>query len=150
MTDGVYAQPMKLGHNWVIPAEITIENTGKSEAGADVNITFIDKAGKVAVSVNSKVMVPALMQQEAKINLTVDGPELWDTGHPVLYKVITRINGPDNTRDSLVTACGFRTIRFDADSTLELAQRQYRKKHQSDGFKQCGKYQTNFKRKVDW
>ena len=47
VTDGVYANPVKAANGtWMIPAEVTLANTGDSPASASVDIGVFDAAGR--------------------------------------------------------------------------------------------------------
>lgn len=117
VTDGVFAQPVKTAQGaWTIPAEITLENSGKNTQTATVEVTVLDKTGnKVAQGTNS-ITLNALQKAPTVLSIPINKPELWSPDHPVLYKVLTRVKQNGLQTDSIATTCGFRTIRFTADS----------------------------------
>jgi beta-galactosidase len=117
ITDGVFAQPVKTAQNtWTIPAEITLENSGKTTQTATVEVTVLDKHGKKVAQGNNNITLNALQKAPASLSIPINNPELWSLDHPVLYQVITRVKQNGLQTDSLATTCGFRTIRFTADS----------------------------------
>ena len=121
MTDGVYAHPVKSAQGaWTIPAEVTVENSGKQDAPVQVEFTVLDNTGKKVAGGNVTATVNALDKIPAKLNLSVTNPQLWTVEKPTLYKVITRVRQNGVLSDSLLTTCGFRTLRFDADSGFFL------------------------------
>ena len=121
ITDGVYANPVKLTANkWMIPVEVTIENSGKTNETVEVASFFTDPKNKTGVSVSTKVQVNALGQAVAKINLPVTNPDLWWVDHPNLYQVKTMVKKDGQLLDASSVNCGFRTIKFTADSGFYL------------------------------
>ncbi|MEI6535544.1 MAG: glycoside hydrolase family 2 TIM barrel-domain containing protein, partial [Verrucomicrobiaceae bacterium] len=121
VTDGVFAQPVRSADGtWTIPAEITLANSGKESAAATVEITLLDPDGKTVTSASTDCQVTALGEQTAKAILTVKQPRLWSIDSPSLYSAITTVKQGDRTTDEVVTPCGFRTLRFDANNGFSL------------------------------
>jgi beta-galactosidase len=121
ITDGVFANPVKTDPgNWQIPAEITLANSAKGIEDVRVEMSLLDRTGQRLVNGSTNVTINSLQQAVGKINLTVNNPELWSPETPVLYQVVTTVYSKDKIVDSLVTRCGFRTLRFDADSGFFL------------------------------
>ncbi|MBC8054263.1 MAG: glycoside hydrolase family 2 protein [Sphingobacteriaceae bacterium] len=121
MTDGVFAHPIKSANGtWTIPAEVTVENSGKQAAPVVVELAVFDKSGKMVADAKTSATVNALDKVPAKLSLSVSNPELWSPENPALYKVITRVKQNGRQSDSLVTFCGFRTTRFDTNTGFYL------------------------------
>ncbi|WP_221452655.1 beta-galactosidase GalA [Mucilaginibacter sp. FT3.2] len=121
ITDGVFAQPVKnTAGNWEIPVEATLENTGKLNADATVSSTLLDSKGNKIVSAETLATVTPLGQAVAHLSLAVNTPRLWTLDEPTLYKVQTIVKQNGLPTDTLITTCGFRTIRFTADSGFYL------------------------------
>ncbi|RKR79923.1 beta-galactosidase [Mucilaginibacter gracilis] len=121
ITDGVYAHPVKNAQgSWDIPAEITLENSGKLPLTAGIEISVFDQRGQKITSGNTSAMIAPLDRSVANIALQVSHPGLWSPDNPVLYNVVTLVKLDGITTDSLVTSCGFRTLRFTADSGFYL------------------------------
>ena len=122
ITDGVFAQPIKNKQgNWLIPVEATIENSGKEAASFVVESKVFKSDGTVIAQGKSKIeTVNPLGENIAKINILINNPELWTLENPVLYKVKTVVIKDDKFADEVITTCGFRTIRFTADSGFFL------------------------------
>jgi beta-galactosidase len=116
ITDGVYANPVRGANGkWTIPAEVTLGNTGKDAASASVEIGVFDSAGKKIASGKSKpVNIVPMDQAVAKLSIPAVAPQLWSVDHPNLYTVRMTVLHDNKPVDSVETACGFRTIRFDA------------------------------------
>jgi beta-galactosidase len=115
-TDGVYANPVKDANGkWLIPAEVTLANTGADAASALVEVAVFDAAGKrVAGARSAPVSVIAQGDAVAKVSVPVAAPQLWSVDKPTLYTVRTTVLQGGKPVDALDTQAGFRTIRFDA------------------------------------
>ena len=121
ITDGVYAQPVKAKNgSWSLPVQATIENTGKTTASYVIETSLLDKKGKVVGQSTANGEVTALNQNITSATIAVSDPELWDIDQPTLYQVRTVIKQNGIETDHLTTTCGFRTIRFTADSGFYL------------------------------
>ena len=122
VTDGVFAQPVRESSgSWIIPVEANLENSGEaSSSDIDVEVSLFDKAGKNIVSRKTTSSVGTLGQCIAKLTLPVNNPDIWSLEHPTLYSVKTVLWEKGIKLDSLITSCGFRTIRFTPDSGFYL------------------------------
>jgi len=122
VTDGVYANPVKAPDGtWVIPAEVTLANTGPEAASASVDIAVFDAAGqRVAGARSASVSIVPQGDNLAKVEVPVSAPQLWSVDKPTLYTVRTTVLRDDKPVDSLDTSCGFRTIRFDTQKGFSL------------------------------
>ncbi len=116
VTDGVFAQPVKKSKGtWEIPAEVTLENSGKEPAKGSVTMRLLSPDGKEVASGSGKATVPVLGRSVVKFSIPVKNPLLWSPDHPALYKVETSVTSPGGNADQVAFHCGFRTIRFDAE-----------------------------------
>lgn len=115
-TDGVYANPVKTARGqWVIPAEVTLANTGAATASAVVEVAVFDAAGRrVAVARSVPVSVVPQSDALAKVSVPVASPKLWSVDAPNLYTVRTTVLQGGKPLDTVDTQAGFRTLRFDA------------------------------------
>jgi beta-galactosidase len=121
VTDGVFAHPVKSASGeWEIPIEVSLQNTGNTSADATVSSTLIDQKGNVVVSAETSAKVGVLDKNTAHLLLKTSNPNLWSPDEPVLYKVYTVVKQNGLSVDTLTTKCGFRTIRFTADSGFYL------------------------------
>jgi beta-galactosidase len=121
ITDGVFAHPLKQSTTaWTIPVEATIENTGKNATNVEVESMLYDPSGKLVTQASAAGKVNMLGQLVTKLNLQVKNPQLWWVDNPVLYTVKTIVKQSGKQIDELTTSCGFRTIRFTADSGFYL------------------------------
>lgn len=120
-TDGVFAHPVRREDGmWEIPAEVSLYNSGKLNAEAEVEISVNAPDGKMVARQNRKINVASLREKTAKLTLQVENPSLWSPDSPTLYQVKTRICQNGKVTDEIVTRCGFRTIRFDKDTGFWL------------------------------
>jgi beta-galactosidase len=121
-TDGVHANPVKGGDGkWVIPAEVTLANTGAAAASALVEVAVFDAAGKrVAAARSAPVNVISQGQALATVSVPVAAPRLWSVDQPNLYTVRTTLLQSGKPVDGVDTQAGFRTIRFDAKNGFFL------------------------------
>ncbi|WP_256009607.1 beta-galactosidase GalA [Desertivirga xinjiangensis] len=123
VTDGIYANPVKASgpkNEWKIPVEISLRNDGRAIAQPDIEVILVDPGNNTLASANLRGSVEALEAKTFSLTLSVSGPRLWEPESPVLYKVLTRIKENGKIMDQRITKCGFRTIRFSADSGFFL------------------------------
>lgn len=120
VTDGVYAHPVRVGNAWTLPVEVKLAHTGHQPAKADVQVSLLDATGKTVVTTNMQTSVASLGEGVVRTTIPVDKPTLWSVESPYLYRVKTTVRQGATLVDSLTTTCGFRTIRFDADSGFYL------------------------------
>ncbi|RYY31911.1 MAG: beta-galactosidase, partial [Sphingobacteriaceae bacterium] len=121
ITDGVFANPVKdKKGNWVVPVEVTVENSGKADADVEVEAFVTDKSGKLINHSSAQSRVAVLGRKVANLMLTVDHPTLWSVDTPALYRVIVKVKQSGIVTDTLLTKCGFRTVRFDSEKGLFL------------------------------
>ena len=121
VTDGVYAHPRRQSDGtWLIPAEVTLTNIGKSAAPVDVQVELSDPKGARVAVVTQKAQVEPLTQSVAKLSLTVSSPQLWSVDEPILYRVRTSVLREGKTVDAVTTTAGFRYFRFDPNTGFSL------------------------------
>lgn len=119
-TDGIFANPVKEGNKWVIPAEVTLYNSGEEETEANLLLKIISPDGKIVANDRQKVSVKALRENTAKFTFYINNPLLWSPDSPHLYKVIASVEQNGETIDETSTKCGFRTLRFDSETGFWL------------------------------
>lgn len=119
-TDGVYAHPVKKDNGWIVPVEVTVNNSSDKKESIEVTSTLVDATGKTIATGHANGAVGALKDEVVKYNLAVSNPKLWTLEQPALYKVITTVKRAGIKADELTTTCGFRTIRFDKNTGFYL------------------------------
>lgn len=121
ITDGIFAQPVLDKKNqWLIPVEAMLENSGKTAASASVDVTLFDPQGKKLTTGGTSATLQPLQQNTAKLSLKVNKPKLWSVDEPTLYTVQTIVKNKGQPVDTVFTQCGFRSIKFTADSGFYL------------------------------
>ncbi|MDI7774116.1 beta-galactosidase GalA [Asticcacaulis sp. EMRT-3] len=124
VTDGVFANPVKDGDTWIIPVEVTLNNSGTKTAQVSVISELRDPAGKVMGAINAQAACDPLGQSVIRMSLPVGfAPDLWSPETPVVYSVATRVEQGGRVLDAVTTPCGFRTTRWDADQGFFLNDR---------------------------
>lgn len=121
VTDGVYANPvLKGGERWEIPMEVRLFNSGESPETIEVTSTLIDPDGKELEQSRSRLGLGPLENGVVELSLGFKSPDLWSVDSPTLYSVRTEVRGGSGIADAVITPCGFRAIRFDADKGFFL------------------------------
>jgi beta-galactosidase len=121
VSDGVHADPRKdADGRWAVPVTATLYNIGKKDAPVEVRAELIDETGKTVARASASGSAASL--EQSTVSLTINGiqPKLWSIETPNLYTVKTIVLLDGKTVDERITACGFRTIRFDADKGFFL------------------------------
>ena len=96
-------------------ATVKVETFIKAEAGAEVEITLVDAAGKTVAT-----------GKGTNVTLNVDNPHLWNgVADPYLYKVIAVLKRDDVELDRVESSCGIRTIKFDPKTGFYLNGKAY-------------------------
>jgi beta-galactosidase len=126
VTDGVFAQPVRDdAGRWTIPAQITLNNSGKTTERAKVELSLIDPEGQVVATFPTVGMtLEALQTATAQTTLAVTSPRLWSIDTPTLYTVRAAVSllaadGP-HVSDQFDIHVGFRSFRFDAKTGFYL------------------------------
>ncbi len=120
-TNGVYANPVKENYNnWTIPIEVTTENNGNTKQPVEIESSLFDKNNLLIARQSVTAIADVLKPDNVYFTMNVHNPVLWSVDNPVLYKVVTQIKKDGNVLDEQITKCGFRTIRFDANTGFYL------------------------------
>lgn len=121
-TDGIYAVPVRSPEGtWSVPVEVTLGNITSKVTPVDITAELLDPEGKVIVSERCSATVPVLESAGTNITLPVPGtPRLWSVDAPVLHTVRVSVRREGKLLDEAGVACGFRTIRFDAEKGFFL------------------------------
>lgn len=120
ITDGVYANPVKVSEGWEIPVEVTLNNTKKYAENVTVDVSLFDPKGQLVTSASTVATIPVLKNAVANMLLKVINPTRWDINNPVLYTVKTTLSQNKVVLQEEITKCGFRTIRFDNETGFYL------------------------------
>lgn len=122
-TDGVFAHPVHAGGNsWMIPVEVTVFNSTEQNKTTGIAVSLFNSKGQEMAKASTSLQAVVLEKNKVQLQLQVEHPELWTLENPALYTVKTRITA-GAYQDEVITRCGFRTIRFTADSGFYLNNR---------------------------
>jgi len=120
-TDGVYANPIKISEwEWKIPVETEVFNSSEKTIEIHSQIQINDIHGTIITKSIDNTSLAPLERKTIKSTLFVNKPVLWSIDNPTLYTVSSKIIDKAGNADEEVLKCGFRTIRFDADSGFYL------------------------------
>lgn len=121
VTDGIWANPIKIEDDkWKLPVEVLLNNSGKDTALGEVEVLLQDSNRKVLSSKKADIGVKALRNASVSLSFVVSNPDLWSPDVPSLYNVRTIVRQNGKVVDMTDTRCGFRSIRFDADTGFWL------------------------------
>lgn len=99
----------------------TVKNDGSNAASVTVQQRILDADGKVVGKpADAGASVPSQNSANIEVELVLDRPELWDTGHPYLYTMETTLKVGARTVDVYTTKFGVRTARFDKEKGFLL------------------------------
>lgn len=103
-------------------AALTADIALTNETSHNVIVRVIStlKYGDTPVSrALSRITIGAMEETVVTQTFDVENPRLWDIDNPELYSLVTEVRGRD-ILDNVVTAVGFRTLRFDPDKGFFL------------------------------
>ena len=121
VTDGVWANPVNVGGDrWTLPVEVSLNNIAEREAKGEVEVSLQDAEGKTIATKRTGINVASLREETAHLTFDVEAPRLWSPESPTLYNVRTKVLQGGKVIDQTDTRCGFRTIRFDANTGFWL------------------------------
>lgn len=113
-----------------VQVEVRVDNDARHAARVDVSTELfeLDATGQpvgasVAASRQLGLVVPAGGQGVATVSLRVVRPKLWGPKpqqQPHRYVAVTRVANASGTLDRYETPFGIRTLRFDADTGLQV------------------------------
>jgi beta-galactosidase len=89
----------------------------QSDSPAEVTLGFMvlgPDSDAVATAKTGAQTVPVGKSMDFSQDIPVSNPELWDTGHPVLYRAVARVLVGNVTTDDEETYFGIREFHFDA------------------------------------
>jgi beta-galactosidase len=120
-TDGVWANPVRQANGrWNLPVEVTLNSCARAAVPVEVEVSLLDPVGKQVARSSVRATVEPFQDTIAKTSLRITAPKLWSVDAPVLYTVRTVVKRDGKSGDAVITPCGFRTIRFDADKGFFL------------------------------
>ena len=120
--NGIYVStPEVSADEALVQVETTVANDGTvAFVDARLESRILDAAGRCVASVSEPLSAQAGDTVVVVSTLQVGNPELWDTEHPVLYTLQSRIWCDGRLLDDLATRFGIRTFAFSADEGFSL------------------------------
>jgi beta-galactosidase len=101
-------------------SETDVVNTSETVTPCTLTSFVVDERGTIAASSSKETSVPANERTTVHSELTVNNPLLWSIEQPHLYTLVSVVRSHGVTVDSVRTAFGIRTVRFDKDKGLLL------------------------------
>lgn len=119
---GVFVNPQKNegSDDWTVNIEIALENSGYTDAAADVCAEIFDKYGNPVIAASRKIGSKAYSENSIVLSGVCSAPELWDIDSPTLYECRVTVSIDGRIADEESVKFGFRTIRVDADKGFFL------------------------------
>jgi beta-galactosidase len=100
--------------------ETALINKSETSASSSLISIVVDEQGKTVATSSKEAAVEANEQTIIRDDLTVNNPLLWSIEKPHLYTLVSVVRSNGVTVDSVRTAFGIRTVRFDKDKGLFL------------------------------
>ncbi|MGF7231089.1 glycoside hydrolase family 2 TIM barrel-domain containing protein, partial [Arachidicoccus sp.] len=103
----------------IVNQKVEIENRSNTSAAAKVVCEIYNDKGALVSTAES----PLILTDKGgnlSLNLSINHPQLWSTGHPFLYEIVTKIYQNRKLLDSYKKKFGIRSYRFDAISGFYL------------------------------
>lgn len=118
--NGVFAKPVYQENKlWKLEISAEVENSFEYKKEFELESVLRDREGNDLGQVSLKGAVDGYDTVTVKGEIEVADPYLWSPENPYLYQVETRVKSVDNF-DFLITDCGFRTIRLEAENGFWL------------------------------
>ncbi len=117
---GVYVTTPKVDEDSAtIRAEVDIANHSDQAKIVRVEAMVLDPSGELVTAGHESVRLVS-DKGKAILNLNLESPKRWDTEHPYLYTLRTRVLIDGNEVDTEVTTFGIRTFKWTASNGFQL------------------------------
>lgn len=114
VTDGMHCHPRRDASGWLVPIAASIANTGEAPVDATIELTLFGPDDHPVARQKTSLSLSSSAQATAQATMAVADPALWSPEHPSLYRLHAAVIVAGRITDTLDTAIGFRTQRFDA------------------------------------
>jgi beta-galactosidase len=115
-TDGVHADPRRgADGQWHVPIAADITNSGTATETVMLSAVLIAPDGAELAHATTTLAVGALDRATATLAMPAGPVQMWSVTAPVLHTVRLSLARQGAVVDTVDTAIGFRTLRFDAD-----------------------------------
>ena len=121
---GIYARATEIGEGAAnIAVRAKVANEGARTRRTPVQVLIVDASGREVARASTRVDVPSGGVAEARLNLRVASPRLWDgVRDPHLYRLVARIG---EAGDEVAVPLGIRSFAFDPERGFLLNGRSY-------------------------
>jgi beta-galactosidase len=118
---GVFIRPMQVTpQKALVTVQVNVTNESAAAGSYTVQTTLVDSKGKTVNTSERKQTIAAGKTVGYTQTLEVANPSLWDTEHPQLYKVLTKLVAGTVTTDAVATPVGIREAKFLASTGFWL------------------------------
>ena len=119
--DGIYVRPEVHGSSATIFVQAEVQNESDQDRTCFVTSVPSDPQGlSPSVSATEPATVPAGEKKTFELKISINRFKPWSENDPVLWSLLTKIHSDKIETDSVTTAFGIRTVRFDADKGFFL------------------------------
>ncbi|SHE65287.1 protein of unknown function [Mariniphaga anaerophila] len=117
---GVYAYPEKVGDEYDLNVEVSVENGKNTLSKLTVRNKLFDREDKLVAESLEKITIEGESSGTINTRLRVQNPLLWSLSHPTLYTLKTLVYNEGELVDEVKTNTGFRTFSFDPNKGFAL------------------------------
>ncbi|MEL0456065.1 sugar-binding domain-containing protein [Flavobacteriaceae bacterium SZ-1-7] len=118
---GTYATtPQVSEEKATVDLEVTLQNESETDKSFRLVSSILNQDNLVVAETISEGQIGKNNSKIAVQNFEVLTPNLWDTKHPYLYKIQTKVYENNKLVDDYETPLGFRYFNFDAEKGFSL------------------------------
>lgn len=98
----------------------TLKNTSPEKKTIEIFSSLADPGGKIISYSKAERDIEGASCDTISQNFDIAFPQLWDTDHPHLYKILTQVRSGNKVLDSYETPFGLRSFRWEAETGFYL------------------------------
>jgi len=103
-----------------IHVEVPIQNERASNETVGLHIAVLDAGGNAVLEFEQSSKILAGAKDGFKVTGALENPQLWEPGHPYLYRVVCSLHVGVQTIDSCEIPCGIRSAHWDVQSGFSI------------------------------
>lgn len=117
-TEGPYVYATEISRNSAhVHLEVPVQNERQSAANVELVADVVGSDGKPVLELKAAAVTSgAGSSLELKASGTIVKPQLWEPGHPYLYRVVCTLRVGGQVVDSREIPLGIRTVKWDAET----------------------------------
>ncbi|MDP2338752.1 MAG: glycoside hydrolase family 2 TIM barrel-domain containing protein [Bacteroidota bacterium] len=104
----------------LVQVETNMTNDSQEKVSVKIVSTVVDKYGNKVASQIQTGKIEAQAQLRLNTSFKVINPQLWNTEHPNLYKLVSEVYQDKVLKDAYYTTFGIRSLQFRSDSGFFL------------------------------